>query len=70
MDFNVLRSPTGWWFEHLVETIMDWCICPFGRVAIFGLIAILTMRHYVKITIVCKHNVIYCLYFITNEYGH
>ena len=49
MDFNVLRSPTGWWFEHLVGDHYGLRICPFGRVAIFALIAILIARHYVKI---------------------
>ena len=49
MDFNVLRSPTGWWFEHLVGDHYGLRICPFGRVAIFALIAILISRHYVKI---------------------
>ena len=49
MDFNVLRSPTGWWFEHLVGDHYGLRICPFGRVAIFALIAIIIARHYVKI---------------------
>tara|TARA_B100000963_G_scaffold319314_1_gene301096 strand:+ start:440 stop:697 length:258 start_codon:yes stop_codon:yes gene_type:complete len=49
MDFNVLRSPTGWWFEHLVGDHYGLRICPFGRVAIFALIAILITRHYIKI---------------------
>ena len=49
MDFNVLRSPTGWWFEHLVGDRNGLRICPFGRVAIFALIFVLILRHYVKI---------------------
>ena len=49
IDFNVLRSPTGWWFEHLVGDDYGLRICPFGRVAIFALIFILLIRHYVKI---------------------
>ena len=49
MDFNVLRSPTGWWFEHLVGDNYGLRICPFGRVAIFALIFVLILRHYVKI---------------------
>ena len=68
MDFNVLRSPTGWWFEHLVGDHYGLRICPFGRVAIFALIAILIARHYIKTANVCKYDIIYCLCFITNEY--
>jgi len=49
IDFNVLHSPTGWWFEHLVGDQVGLRICPFGRVAIFALIFILLIRHYVKI---------------------
>ena len=49
MDFNVIRSPTGWWFEHLVGDHYGLRICPFGRVAIFALIFVLILRHYVKI---------------------
>ena len=49
VDFNVLHSPTGWWFEHLVGDHYGLRICPFGRVAIFALIAILIVRHYIKI---------------------
>ena len=49
IDFNVLRSPTGWWFEHLVGDRNGLRICPFGRVAIFALIFVLILRHYVKI---------------------
>ena len=62
MDFNVLRSPTGWWFEHLVGDhygLHNYCLslCPFGRVAdlvllyfCFNLsVSILIVRHYIKI---------------------
>ena len=49
MDFNVLRSPNGWWFNHLVGEEYGLRICPFGRVAIFALIFVLILRHYVKI---------------------
>ena len=48
MDFNVLRSPTVWWFENLVGDHYGLRICPFGRVAIFALIVILLARHYIK----------------------
>ena len=49
IDFNVLRSPEGWWFEHLVGDEYGVRICPFGQVAIFALIFVLILRHYVKI---------------------
>ena len=49
MDFNVLRSPNGWWFNLLVGEEYGLRICPFGRVAIFALIFVLILRHYVKI---------------------
>ena len=49
MDFNVLRSPNGWWFNHLVGEEYGLRICPFGRVTIFALIFVLILRHYVKI---------------------
>tara|TARA_Y100000768_G_C23924797_1_gene656914 strand:+ start:821 stop:1150 length:330 start_codon:yes stop_codon:yes gene_type:complete len=49
VDFNVLRSPEGWWFEHLVGDEYGVRICPFGQVAIFALIFVLILRHYVKI---------------------
>ena len=49
MDFNVLRSPNGWWFNHLVGEEYGLRICPFGRIAILALIFVLILRHYVKI---------------------
>jgi len=49
VDFNVIRSPTGEWFEHLVGDEYGVRICPFGRVAIFALIFVLLGRHYIKI---------------------
>ena len=49
VDFNVLRSPSGWLFEHLTGDEYGLRICPFGRIAIFFLIIILIGRHYFKI---------------------
>ena len=49
VDFNVLRSPEGAWFEHLVGDEYGVRICPFGQVVIFALIFVLILRHYVKI---------------------
>ena len=51
IDFNILSSPKGWWFEHLIGDEYGLRICPFGRVIIFALIFILIIRHYVKIPI-------------------
>lgn len=48
VDFNILRSPEGEWFEHLVGDEYGVRICPFGQVAIFALIFVLILRHYVK----------------------
>ncbi len=53
VDFNVLLSPKGWWFEHLIGDEYGLRICPFGRVAIFLLIFILLIRHYIKIPQYC-----------------
>ncbi len=49
-DFNVLRSPDGWWYSHLIGDEYGVRICPFGRIAIFALIFILIARHYIKIS--------------------
>lgn len=49
IDFNVLSSPKGWWFEHLIGNEYGVRICPFGQVAIFALIFLLIIRHYIKI---------------------
>jgi len=53
VDFNALSSPKGWWFEHLIGDEYGLRICPFGRVAIFLLIFILLIRHYIKIPQYC-----------------
>jgi hypothetical protein len=49
VDFNVLRSPSGKWFKHLIGDEYGNRICPFGKVAIFALIFVLLIRHYIKI---------------------
>ena len=49
VDFNILASPQGWWFEHLIGNEKGLRICPFGQIAIFVLIFILIGRHYFKI---------------------
>jgi len=49
IDFNVLASPKGWWFEHLVGEEKGLRICPFGRIAILALIFILIARNYFNI---------------------
>ena len=49
IDFNVIASPKGWWFEHVTGNTYDLRICPFGQVAIFGLIGILILQHFINI---------------------
>ena len=49
VDFNIIKSPEGWWLEHLIGDEVGPRICPFGRVAIFGLIFILIVRNYIDI---------------------
>ena len=41
IDFNVLSSPKGYWFEHLIGNTVGRRICPFGNVAIIPLIFVL-----------------------------
>jgi hypothetical protein len=49
VDFNFgAESPNGWWYEHLVGDERGLRICPFGRVAIFVLIFVMIVRHYIK----------------------
>lgn len=50
IDFNVLASPKGWLFEHLIGDTYGLRICLFGRIAIFALIFILIMRHFINIS--------------------
>ena len=50
IDFNVLASPKGWLFEHLIGDTYGLRVCPFGRIAIFALILILIMRHFINIS--------------------
>ena len=49
IDFNILASPEGWLFEHLIGNEKGLRICPFGRIAIFVLIFILIIRNYFNI---------------------
>ena len=41
VDFNVLASPRGYWFKHLIGNAVGNRICPFGHVSIFALVAVL-----------------------------
>lgn len=50
IDFNVLASPKGWLFEHLIGDTYGLRVCPFGRIAIFALIFVLIMRHFINIS--------------------
>ena len=49
VDFNILDSPKGKFFEHLIGNEYGVRICLFGQNAIFVLISILLGRHYVNI---------------------
>jgi len=49
IDFNVLSSPKGYWFQHLTGNKKGTRICPFGQVAIIPLSIILIARHFVHI---------------------
>ena len=50
IDFNVLASPKGWLFEHLIGDTYGLRVCLFGRIAIFALIFVLIMRHFINIS--------------------
>ncbi len=50
VDFNILSSPKGWLFEHLIGDEYGLRICPFGQIAIFALIFIIIGRHYFDIS--------------------
>lgn len=49
VDFNILSSPKGYWFEHLIGNEKGKRICPFGQVAIIPLSIMLIARHYIYI---------------------
>jgi len=51
IDFNILSSPNGWWFEHLTGNSYGERICPFGKVAIFVLIFVLIIRNFINIPV-------------------
>jgi hypothetical protein len=44
IDFGITPSPNGYWFTHMTGSEKGLRICPFGRVAILFLIAILLLR--------------------------
>ena len=45
IDFGLTPTPTGYWLEHVVGDEKALRICPFGRIAILFLIAILLGRN-------------------------
>jgi hypothetical protein len=49
IDFNILPSAKSWLFKHLIGDEYGLRICPFGQIAIFGLIFIILGRHYFTI---------------------
>ena len=46
VDFNIFSSPDGYWLKHMIGNKKGQRICPFGHVAIFGLVAVLLIRHF------------------------
>ena len=50
IDFNILRSPDGWLFKHLIGDEYGLRICMFGRIIIFFIIPILIVRHFYPIS--------------------
>jgi len=50
IDFNVMRSPKGWLFEHLIGDEFGLRICMFGRIVIFFILPILIIRHFYPIS--------------------
>jgi hypothetical protein len=50
IDFNILPSAKSWLFKHLIGDEYGLRICPFGQIAIFGLIFIILGRHYFNIS--------------------
>ena len=52
IDFNIvdiIKTPDGWWFNHSFGQEKCQRICPFGHVAIFGLVAVLLLRHFIDL---------------------
>lgn len=49
IDFNILPSAKSWLFKHLIGDEYGVRICPFGQIAIFGLIFLLLARNYFDI---------------------
>ncbi len=46
IDFGITPSPDGYWLQHVTGNEKALRICPFGRVAILFLIALLLGRHF------------------------
>ena len=46
IDLGIAASPNGYWLEHVIGNIKALRICPFGRVAILFLIALLLGRNF------------------------
>jgi len=48
-DFNILKSPEGYFFKHLIGDEVGLRICLFGRIIIIPLLILLLIRNFVKI---------------------
>jgi len=46
LDFGITPSPNGYWLEHVTGNVKALRICPFGRIAILPLIALLLGRNF------------------------
>lgn len=49
IDFNIISSPDGDWFKHLIGDEVGLRICLFGRFAIIPLLILLLIRNFVTI---------------------
>ena len=48
-DFNILKSPEGYFFKHLIGDEVGLRICLFGRIIIIPLLILLLIRNFYKI---------------------
>jgi hypothetical protein len=49
IDLGIAASPNGYWLEHVIGNAESLRICPFGRIAILPLIALLIGRNFCSI---------------------
>ena len=49
IDFNILASPKGYLFEHLIGNEIGLRICLFGQIIIIPLLILLLVRNFISI---------------------